>query len=178
MPNSNSLTSTCNSSQSKRTTSRRIRSSSRDRNSDPRSSSRESRQSHLLSVISLRWSTKITAWLHPPAELTTMLEYCQLWTGKNSSHRQVSPCTDTVTLLSIFYPHNPMRPFKWCRSRKSLMSHSLISVVLTPRNRKWGKPLNCHWLILSFIRKSVLTLQRVYSCMDLQVQERPWWPRP
>ena len=116
-------------------------------------------------------------WLLLREELITTLESFPLWTEKNSNHQQVSPCTDTVTQLLIFFHQSQMLPFKWCKSNKNLTLLSLILVVWIPKNNKWGKLLNFHSLIHNFIHKSVLIHQRVFLCMGHQVQEKLWWPR-
>lgn len=110
-------------------------------------------------------------------EPITTLESFPLWTEKNSNHRQVSPCTDIVIQLLIFFHQSQMLPFKWCKSNKNLTLLSLISVVWIPKNNKWDKQLNFHSLIQNFIHKSVLIHQRVFLCMDHLVQEKLWWPR-
>lgn len=117
-------------------------------------------------------------WSHPQVEQITTLEFFPLWTEKNSNHPQVSPCTDTVIQLLISFHQNQMLPFKWCKSNKNPTLLLLISVVWMSKNNKWEKLLNSHLLILNFILKLVLILQKVSSCMDLLVQEKLWWPKP
>ena len=169
---------TWSSSTSKKTTSNKTKSNSSDNNSDLKKNSNESKPSHSSLDILLKWSIKTMVLSLPQAEPITMSESSLLWTENNLRHPPVSPCIDTATQLSISSHPNLMPLSKWCKFRKNPMLPSLISVVVMSKNNKWDKPSNYHLPTLSFTHKSVLTHQKVSSCMAHQVQEKLWWLRP
>ena len=175
--NSKNSTNTSSFSVFKKTTSRKTRSNSEENKFAQKNNSSASKLFPLWLDTSLKWSTKITDSSHRPVEPTTMWEFFQLSTEKNSRPQQVSLCIVTVTQLLISFPLNLMLPSRWCRSRKNLMSLFLILEVVTLRNKKWGKLLSCLSHTLNFTTRLVLTLPKECLCTGLQVQARQWWPK-
>ena len=104
-----------------------------------------------------------------------MFVFCQPLIVKNSRLPQALLCIVIVIPSLIFFHHNLMQPFKWCKFNKNQMSHSLILEVVINKNNKWDKQSSFLWHIQNYIHKLVLIHQKVYWCMDLQVQERQWW---